>query len=59
VLRHTNIGNARVLVVAISDPFATLRIVGLAQRLNEGVHIIVRTRYIQNMGKLYNLSAMK
>ncbi|MEN4028939.1 MAG: cation:proton antiporter [Methanobacterium sp.] len=57
VLRHANIENARVLVVAISDPFATQKITGSARRLNEGVYIIVRTRYIQNMDELYNLGA--
>lgn len=57
VLRHSNIENARVLVVAISDPFATQKIIGSARRLNDGVYIIVRTRYIQNMDELYNLGA--
>jgi CPA2 family monovalent cation:H+ antiporter-2 len=37
VLQHANIKNARVLVVAISDPFATQRIIESARRLNEGI----------------------
>ncbi|WP_414468625.1 cation:proton antiporter [Methanobacterium sp. ACI-7] len=57
LLHHVNIENARVLVVAISDPFATQRIILAAKELNEGVYIIVRTRYIQNMEELYNLGA--
>lgn len=57
VLQNANIENARVLVVAISDPFATLRITELARRLNEGIYIIVRTRYVQDMEELYNLGA--
>lgn len=43
VLQHANIGSARVMVIAISDPFATRRIVESARRLNEGLYIIVRT----------------
>jgi CPA2 family monovalent cation:H+ antiporter-2 len=38
VLQHANIKNARVLVVAISDPFATQRIIESARRLNEGIY---------------------
>ena len=57
VLQHANIGNARVLVIAISDPFATRRIVESARRLNEGIYIIVRTRYIQDMDELHQLGA--
>ena len=57
VLQHANIGSARVMVIAISDPFATSRIVESARRLNEGLYIIVRTRYIQDMEELYNLGA--
>ncbi|MGF7118963.1 cation:proton antiporter [Methanobacterium oryzae] len=57
VLQHANVENARVMVIAISDPFGTRRIVESARRLNEGIYIIVRTRYIQDMGELYNLGA--
>jgi len=57
VLKHANIENARVMVVAISDPFATRRIVHTARRLNNGIYITVRTRYIQDMEELYNLGA--
>ena len=57
VLQHANIENARVMVIAISDPFGSRRIVESARRLNEGLYIIVRTRYIQDMEELYKLGA--
>lgn len=57
VLQHANIENARVMVIAISDPFGTRRIVESARRLNKGIYIIVRTRYIQDMDELHKLGA--
>ncbi|WP_457565182.1 cation:proton antiporter domain-containing protein [Caldithrix abyssi] len=57
VLQHTNIKEARIVVVAINDPTATRRIVELARRLNPKVHLIVRTRYLQEMKPLYELGA--
>ncbi|MFZ5641370.1 MAG: cation:proton antiporter, partial [Bacillota bacterium] len=44
VLKHVNVKEARVVVVAISDPAATRRIIEAARRFNPKVYIIVRTR---------------
>lgn len=57
VLGHLQIENARILVVAISDAAATRRIVGQARRLNQVLHIIVRTRYLAEVEPLYRLGA--
>lgn len=57
VLQHVDIRDARVVVIAISDPVATRRITELARRLNPGVYIIVRTLYIHEMESLYKLGA--
>ncbi|ABK15048.1 NAD-binding protein [Methanothrix thermoacetophila] len=57
VLRHLGITDARVLVIAISDPVATRQIVELARRLNEDIYIIARTRYIQEVETLHMLGA--
>jgi CPA2 family monovalent cation:H+ antiporter-2 len=57
VLLHAGIRTATVLVLAIPDPAGTERVVELANRLNPGVHIIVRTRYLQEMQRLYELGA--
>ena len=57
VLRHAGIEEATVVVVAINDPAATRRITENARRLNPRAHIIVRTRYLQEMAPLYELGA--
>lgn len=57
VLQNTNIKNARIVVVAINDPAATRRITELIRRISPKVHLIVRTRYLQEMRPLYELGA--
>jgi len=57
VLHKANIEDARVMVVAIYDAAATRRITELARRLNPKVHIIARTRFLQEMKPLYKLGA--
>jgi len=57
VLKHARIKEARVVVSVINDPTATRRITELARRLNRKVHIIVRTRFLREMGALYDLGA--
>jgi len=57
VLEHAGVDYAKVVVVAISDPASTRRIVEVIRRLNPDVYIIVRTRYIQEIEPLHNLGA--
>ena len=57
VLMHVNIKEARVMVIAISDPAATRRITELATRLNSDLFIIPRTRYLEEMKPLHDLGA--
>jgi CPA2 family monovalent cation:H+ antiporter-2 len=57
VLAHARIKGARVLVVVISDPTATRRIIEIARRLNPTLYIIARTRFLQEMKHLYELGA--
>ncbi len=57
VLKHVNINDARVMVLGISDPVATRRIISTARRLSPKLHMITRTRYLQEMGPLYDLGA--
>ncbi len=57
VLEQGGITQARVLVVAISDPVATRRITAIARRLNPKIHIIARTRFIQEMKPLMDVGA--
>lgn len=57
VLREAGAAAAHVIVVAISDPVATRRIVALARQLNARAPIIVRTRYVAEMDDLRQLGA--
>jgi CPA2 family monovalent cation:H+ antiporter-2 len=57
VLRHLNISEAKVLVIAISDRLASRRITELARRLSHNIYIIVRTRYIKELEVLFSLGA--
>lgn len=57
ILRKAGIDKARTLVVAISDPIATARVVSQARRLRSDLYIIVRTRYVAEIEHLYRLGA--
>jgi CPA2 family monovalent cation:H+ antiporter-2 len=57
ILRQVNIERARVLVIAISDPSATARVVAQVRRLRADIYIIVRTRYVAEIDHLYQLGA--
>lgn len=57
VLRHAGIEKANALVLAMSDPQAARLTVKLARRVNENLHIIVRTKYVAEIQELYELGA--
>lgn len=57
VLQHVGVKDARVMVIAISDPALTRRITELARRLNPDLFIIARTRYLNEMKPLHDLGA--
>jgi len=57
ILQHANIKDARIVVTAINDPASTRRITEIVRRLNPKVHLIVRSRYLQEMKPLYELGA--
>lgn len=57
ILYHVNIHQARVVVVAISDPEATRRITASIRQLSDKVHVIVRVRFVQEMEENYRLGA--
>jgi len=57
VLDHAGIGMARIAVIAINDPVAIRKIVTLIRRLNAGIAIIVRTRYVSEVGALREAGA--
>lgn len=57
VLEHVRIGQAKIVLVAINDASATRRITENVRKLSPNAHIIVRTRYVQEMKRLYELGA--
>lgn len=57
VLAHAGIAEARIVTIVINDAAATRRITELARRLNPKIHIIARTRYVQEVQALYRLGA--
>ncbi|TAJ45329.1 cation:proton antiporter domain-containing protein [Methanofollis fontis] len=57
VLAHAGIAAAKVLVIVISDPTATRRIVAAARRANPHLRIIARTRYMGDIAELSRLGA--
>ena len=57
VLSHAGVSRARIVVIAINDPIATRRIVGFCRHLNPSLSIIVRTRYVSEVGALNDLGA--
>ncbi len=57
ILEHAGIHRARVMVVAIADHAATLRITKAARSINRELYIIIRTRFFQDVKTLYGLGA--
>lgn len=57
VLTSAGVESALAIVIAISDPDGSRRIVQLARKLNPTVHILVRTRYVSEVERLRSLGA--
>jgi CPA2 family monovalent cation:H+ antiporter-2 len=57
VLEHVGLHHARILVVVISDAAAAGRAVEVARRLNPGIHIVTRTRFVSEVESLQTLGA--
>ncbi len=57
VLEQANIVSARVVVIAISDYVASRQITRQIKELNPYLHLIVRTRFVSEIGPLSELGA--
>lgn len=57
VLEHADTRTARIAVIAINDPVATRKIVSVCRRLNPGLTIVVRTRYVSEVEALHAAGA--
>lgn len=57
ILEHVHLEDARVLVIAISDPSATRTIIRNVKAISPTISIIVRTRYVNEIAELLALGA--
>jgi CPA2 family monovalent cation:H+ antiporter-2 len=57
LLERLGVKSARIVVVAITDPLATRRIVSLVHRLAPSAKVIARTRYVRDVDALQGLGA--
>jgi CPA2 family monovalent cation:H+ antiporter-2 len=57
VLEHAGIRKARILAIVIADPAASRHITDTAHRLNPGLHIVARTRFVSEIEPLRDLGA--
>jgi CPA2 family monovalent cation:H+ antiporter-2 len=57
ILKHINIQKARVVVIAISDPSATKKIISSVRLFSQTVYIIVRTRYVKEIDENMKVGA--
>ncbi len=57
ILHHAEIKRARILVIAISDPAGSRKIVRMAKLMNPNIHIVVRTRYVSEIIPLREIGA--
>ena len=57
ILELAGIRQARVIVFAISDPFATRLAVRVARRINGELVVLTRTKYVADMDELWNVGS--
>jgi len=57
ILKHVSTHHARVVVIAISDPGSTHKIVSKVREFSRTAHIIVRTRYLNEIEESKKLGA--
>jgi len=57
LLKHANVHQAKVVVIALSDPDATRRVTSLVRLSNFSACIIVRNKYLREARDLKNLGA--
>jgi len=57
VLHHLRIDAAKILVLAVSDPFALRRALRVARHANPSIQIVARSRYVRDLDELFQLGA--
>ncbi len=57
ILKHAHVQEARVVVIAISDPLATKKMLTSIRQFTQTATVIVRTRYIREIEEVIKLGA--
>lgn len=57
ILQHAGIEKAKFCVIVISDPAATREITRSVRKINPAIHLLIRTRFIQETEELMKLGA--
>ncbi|MUP47488.1 potassium transporter KefB [Gramella sp. BOM4] len=57
ILKHAHVQEARVIVIAISDPSATRKILTTIRQFTQTATVIVRTRYVREIEEVIRLGA--
>ena len=57
ILEHAGIKSARILVIAVNDPFSTRAIIRLARQMNPHIYIIARTQFLPDVPALREMGA--
>ncbi|MCU0631390.1 MAG: cation:proton antiporter [Methanolinea sp.] len=57
ILHHAGIEHARILAIVTNDPFSSRTITATARKINPGVHILIRTRFLREIDQLQEIGA--
>lgn len=57
ILEHAGIGDARILAIVTNDPFSSRTITAIARKMNPGIYILIRTRFLRDIDQLREIGA--
>ncbi|MFA5001642.1 MAG: monovalent cation:proton antiporter family protein [Methanolinea sp.] len=57
ILSHAGIEDARILAVVTNDPFSSRTITAMARKMNPGIYILIRTRFLRDIDQLRSIGA--
>lgn len=57
ILSHAGIEDARILAIVTNDPFSSRTITAMARKMNPGIYILIRTRFLRDIDQLRSIGA--
>ena len=57
ILSHAGIEGARILAIVTNDPFSSRTITAMARKMNPGIYILIRTRFLRDIDQLREIGA--